>query len=52
MKFSIRLDDLEVRSCGKHFLVESEPHDTAELIKWEDRYCYVLAYWIGGDLKL
>jgi hypothetical protein len=54
MKFSIELNGMEVRSCGKHLLQDYE-HDTAEIIKWEhpsdevaELFCYVLAYWVKG----
>ena len=66
MKFSIRIKDLEVRSCGKGLILD-KIHDTAEIIKWsmatynhddehqKKNYCYVLAYWTkekeGYDLK-
>lgn len=49
MKFNLRKDDLEVRSCnGKQ--------KKAEIVKWEDEAsCYTLAYWTkdseGYDLQ-
>lgn len=61
MNFSIRIDNLEVRSCGEH-LLQKNPHNTAEILRWEFHendpgveFCYVLAYWVknkeGYDLS-
>lgn len=33
MKFNLRIEDLEVRSCGKHLLSHGE-HNRAEIVKW------------------
>lgn len=50
MKFNFRIENLEVRSCEKHLLLE-EKHEIAEIIKWEKdvndkkEYCYAIAYW-------
>ena len=46
MKFSIRIEDLELRSCGEHLLTEGVEHTRAEIVKWEnEEYCWTLAYW-------
>lgn len=49
MKFTFRIDDLELRSCGEHLLLDCE-HNTAEIIQWDktindEVYCCVVAYW-------
>lgn len=49
MKFSFRLEDLEVRSCGEH-LLSGGNHDRAEIVKWDkntngEEYCFAVAYW-------
>ena len=46
MNFDMRINDMELRSCGKHLLRENIKHNTAEIVKWEDDYCYTVAYWI------
>jgi len=62
MKFSNRIDNLELRSCGDHLLVTGVPHNTAEIVEWskktqnyDDSHCWAVAYWIKGkegyDLK-
>ena len=48
-KFNFRVEDLEVRSCGKHLLSDGE-HYRAEIVKWADdtdkkQYCWTVAYW-------
>ena len=46
MKFSIRIEDLELRSCGEHLLTEGVEHTRAEIVQWEnEEYCWTLAYW-------
>ena len=55
MKFSCRIEDLEVRSCN-HQLLQSEPHTTAEIVRWSKAdTCHTIAYWIltnaGLDLR-
>lgn len=52
MKFNLRIEDLELRSCGKHFLSDSE-HNRAEIVKWSNdtdkkEYCWTVAYWNEG----
>jgi len=52
MKFNFRIEDLELRSCGKHLLLDKE-HDRAELVQWntdikEKEYCWTVAYWVKG----
>ena len=49
MEFNLRVGDLEVMSCNKHLLSDSE-HDRARIVKWEKdtetkEYCFVIAYW-------
>jgi len=49
MQFSFRIDNMELRSCGKN-LLQNQEHNTAEIIYWEkDKeekdYCYVIAYY-------
>ena len=34
MKFSFRIEDLELRSCGEHLLVDGVEHNRAEIVKW------------------
>ena len=53
MKFSLRIEGLEVRSCNKHLLDDGE-HDRAEIVKWskdknEKEYCFTIAYWNKGE---
>ena len=48
-KFNFRVEDLEVRSCGKHLLSDGE-HNRAEIVKWakdtgKKEYCWTVAYW-------
>ena len=49
-KFNFRVEDMEVRSCGEHLLLEGE-HNRAEIIKWQKdvkdkkEFCYTVAYW-------
>ena len=48
MKFTFRIDDLELRSCNKNLLEEGE-HTTAEIVKWfKEDTCYVVAHWVLG----
>ena len=52
MKFNSRINNLEVRSCGKHLLSDNE-HNRAEIVKWakdtsEKEYCWTVAYWSKG----
>ena len=47
MKFSFKIEDLELRSCDEHLMC-SETHDRAEIVKWESdnhNHCYTIAYW-------
>jgi hypothetical protein len=48
MNFSLRINDLEARSCDRHLFI-SEPHDRAEIVKWgsdnKERHCFTVAYW-------
>lgn len=53
IKFNFRVEDLEVRSCGKH-LISSGKHNRAEIVKWANdtekkEYCWTLAYWNKGE---
>lgn len=48
-KFSLRINDLEVRSCGKQ-LLSDDGHNRAEIVKWfkvtdEKECCMAVAYW-------
>lgn len=57
MNFSVKIKDLEIRSCRKDLSLDL-PHNTAEIIQWDlaainhdsednpKKYCYTLAYWI------
>jgi len=52
MRFNFRIQDLEVRSCGKHLLSDGE-HTRAEIVKWANdtdkkEYCWTVAYWNKG----
>ena len=54
MKFSYRIDDMEVRSCNDYLLSE-EPHTRAEIVRHiSDGSCYAVARWVedteGFDL--
>jgi hypothetical protein len=58
-KMSMRIKDIEVRTCGDGLLMNG-PHKQAEIIRWFKRdgssdYCIVVAYWTktkeGWDLK-
>lgn len=60
MKFSFRIEDLELRSCGEHLLVDGVEHNRAEIVKWANdtdkkECCWTVAYWDkhkdGYDLK-
>ena len=60
MKFSFRIEDLELRSCGEHLLVDGVEHNRAEIVKWakdtgKKECCWTVAYWDkhedGYDLK-
>lgn len=53
MKFSVRIGDLEVRSCGDH-LMSSDDDYRAEMVKWsvgsdKKPYCFTVAYWDLGS---
>tara|TARA_R110000787_G_scaffold252616_1_gene358090 strand:- start:321 stop:596 length:276 start_codon:yes stop_codon:yes gene_type:complete len=59
MRFNFRINDVELRSTGKH-LLNNDSHSTAEIVKWSKKqdgedYCWVVAYWIkdreGFDLQ-
>ncbi|MBK7380609.1 MAG: hypothetical protein IPJ03_16760 [Ignavibacteriales bacterium] len=46
-KFSFRIGDMEVRSCGD-FLLSGGEHVRAEIIVWQrdgKEFCYTIAYW-------
>jgi hypothetical protein len=52
MKFRFRIEKLELRSCGKHLLLDQN-HDRAEIVQWssdteEKEYCWTIAYWVKG----
>lgn len=57
MKFSLRIEDLEVRSCNENLLLD-RIHDRAEIVKWESlkdvEYCGTVAYWerVKGGYEL
>ncbi len=49
MKFNIRIEDIELRSCSINLLSDGE-HDRAEIVKWskgidKKEYCCTVAYW-------
>ena len=49
MKFNLRIEDLEVRSCNINLLSDGE-HDRAEIVKWsrsrdKKEHCCTVAYW-------
>ena len=49
MKFNMRIEDIEVRSCNSTLISEGE-HTTAEIVKWNcdvpnQEYCFTVAYW-------
>lgn len=56
MNLSIRIGDLELRSCDEHLFVQDVTHTTAEIVKWErtdsgkgKESCYTVAYWVKGS---
>lgn len=50
-KFSMRIGDLELRTCDEH-LVSFKEHTTANIVKWyeylEKEYCMSVAFWKRG----
>ena len=51
MKFNIRIEDIELRSCSINLLSDGE-HDRAEIVKWSRGrdsvsawVCCTVAYW-------
>lgn len=50
MKFNLRIEDLEVRSCNIHLLSDGE-HNRAEIVEWSkgrdktQSHSCTLAYW-------
>jgi len=50
MKFNLRIEDLELRSCS-HTLMQDKEHTTAEIVKWETaeydkkEFCLTVCYW-------
>ena len=44
-KMNYRLGDLELRTCNERLLSEAKEHKIAEIVKWEGRTCFVVAYW-------
>lgn len=53
MKFSIRVKDLEVRSCNDNLLSGGE-HTKAVIVKWsrkasDEEYCYAVAKYDRGS---
>tara|TARA_R110000803_G_scaffold11686_8_gene34748 strand:- start:146 stop:589 length:444 start_codon:yes stop_codon:yes gene_type:complete len=49
MKFNLRIEDLELRSCTINLLSDGE-HDRAEIVKWSKKtnkkgLCFTVAYW-------
>lgn len=61
MEFNFRIDNLELKSCGEHLLVDNKPHNTAEIVVWypekgtAQKFCCAIAYWVfssdGYDLQ-
>ena len=57
MKFSNKIGNLELRSCGIGLIITGVPHDRAEIVEWasDESHCWAIAYWIKGkesyDLK-
>lgn len=55
MNFSIKMGDLEVRSCNKRLITSNEGHDRAEIVQWLNNEtkpaCYTIAYWGVEDEK-
>ena len=45
--FSLKLGNLELRSCDNYLVLTSEKHTTAEIVEWydENASCYTVAYW-------
>lgn len=43
-RISVRIDNLELRSCDKHLLTEKDPHNTMEIVKWGGQSCYTVAF--------
>lgn len=41
---NIRIEELELRSTGKHLLSENQPHRTMEIVRWGGQSCYAVAY--------
>lgn len=52
MNLKFRIGNLELRSCDKHLISDSE-HTTAEIVSWynnnEKDYCCTIAYWTRDD---
>jgi hypothetical protein len=49
MEVSIRIKDLELRSCNE-FLMEGT--GTFEIVQWVDDKCYTVAFFINGSIDL
>lgn len=49
---SMRIKNIEVRTCSSALLLNEGDHTTAEVIRWfhegDKRHCIVLAYWKLG----
>ena len=51
MKFNLRIEDLELRSCAPGLGQEKE-HTIAEIVKWETveydkkEYCFTICFWL------
>jgi hypothetical protein len=53
MKFNLRIEDLEVRSCNEHLLSDGG-HNRAEIVKWSNHTdkkesCWTITYWNEGE---
>ena len=54
MEFTIKINDLELRSCVEVGLSMSEKYNTAEIVLWkhykddnsDKKYCLTVAYWV------
>lgn len=50
MKLSIKIEDLELRSCNRS-LGQKGKHDRLEIVKWNDDMCHTLAHWHDYNLQ-
>jgi len=49
MFFSIKYGNIELQSCDEHLCITNNEHNCAKIICWQDKFCYVIAYWKLDD---